>query len=129
MLDNIINDNEEYIFKDYKENMYLKNKSISWYSRGYIGFKNSEELKKFKYFFDENDPTNNPLYKITDIIFPNWESIIIIFLFFLFILILIISQIKFFIKTNNKINQLLFCDYLRQISSLVLFIISFYVFI
>ena len=129
LLDNIIKNNEEYIFKDYKENMYIKNKSISWYSRGYIGFKNSEELKKFKYYFNENDPTNNPLYKIADIIYPNRESIIIIFLFFVFVLILIISQIKFFIKTNNKINQLLFCDYLRQISSLALFIIYLFMYL
>ena len=81
MLDNIIKDNEEHIFKDYKENPYIRNKSINWYSRGYIGFKDSKEIKKFKYYFDENDPTNNPLYKITSYIFPNWESIIIIFFF------------------------------------------------
>ena len=120
MLDNIIKDNEEYIFKDYKENAYIRNKSINWYSRCYIGFKDSKELKKFKYHFDENDPTNNPLYKITRNIFPNWESIIII-LFFAFLLILFIFQIKLFIKTNSKINQFLFYDYLRQISSLTLF--------
>ena len=129
LLDNIIKDNEEYIFKGYKENMYIRNKSINWYSRGYIGFKDSEELKKFKYYFDENDPTNNPLYKITSYIFPNWESIFIIILFFAFLLILSIFQIKFFIKTNSKINKILFCVYLRQISSLALFIIYLFIYL
>ena len=55
----------ESIFSKFKDNSFYKDKTINWYSRIYIGFKDIEELKKFKKYFDENNHKNNSLYKLS----------------------------------------------------------------
>ena len=124
LLSSLTENNEEYIFKNYLENEYMKIKSIKWYTRNYIGFKDYNELAKFQIYFDEKDPMNNPLYKITNIIYPNWESIIILFLFLLTFILAIIYQIYIFFKEKNITNILfLVIDIFRQISLIILLII------
>lgn len=130
LLSNFTDNNEEYIFKNYLKNEYMKIKSIKWYTRNYIGFENYDELLKFQKYFDEKDPMNNPLYKITNIIYPNWESIIILVLFLLAFIFTCIYQIYIFIKENNvKINSFLIVDIFRQISLMILLIIYLSLFI
>ena len=60
----------------YKEKI-NNNQKIYWYTLNYIGFENSEELNKFKKIFNENDPTDNPLFKIRNKLFPSIASLII----------------------------------------------------
>ena len=55
IMKNIMNNNKEPIFDNYKNKENIKQKNISWYTRNYIGFANFEELSKFKEIFDEND--------------------------------------------------------------------------
>jgi len=50
---------------DYDSQKYNDNQDLKFYIRNYIGFKNSKELKKFKKIFNENDPRDNPLYKLS----------------------------------------------------------------
>ena len=49
----------------YNGNKYNNRQVLSFYRRSYIGFKNTKELKKFKKIFNENDPRDNPLYKLS----------------------------------------------------------------
>ena len=124
LLSNLTENNEEYIFKNYLGNEYMKKKSLKWYTRNYIGFKDYDELTKFQKYFDEKDPMNNPLYKITNIIYPNLESIIILILFLITLIIAFIYQIYIFIKENNIKNDFfLIFDTYRQISLMSLLII------
>ena len=124
LLSNLTENNEEYIFKNYLGNEYMKKKTLKWYTRNYIGFKDYDELTKFQKYFDEKDPMNNPLYKITNIIYPNWESIIILILFLITLIIAFIYQIYIFIKENNIKNDFfLIFDTYRQISLMSLLII------
>ena len=124
LLSNLTENNEEYIFKNYLGNEYMKKKTLKWYTRNYIGFKDYDELTKFQKYFDEKNPMNNPLYKITNIIYPNWESIIILILFLITLIIAFIYQIYIFIKENNIKNDFfLIFDTYRQISLMSLLII------
>ena len=54
-----------------------KNQKFYWYTANYIGFESQEELDKFKKYFDENDATNNSLYKIRNKLYPSYVSLII----------------------------------------------------
>ena len=131
-LSEIINENSEPIFQDYSsDNNYIKNRIINWYTRNYIGFKNFEELKKFKENFDEDDITNNPLYKISnDTLYPNIESIFIILIFFAEFIISLILQIKTFIKKKSiKIKTYLISDSINQILTPALLIIYFSIYL
>ena len=121
---------EEMIFKNVIKKEYMMNKTIKWYTRNYIGFKDSVELQKFKKFFDEDDPTNNPLYKISEIIYPNWETIIILFLFLFCYFVFLILQIYHFIKENNiNIYIINMSNSIRYISTLILIIIYLFLYL
>ena len=61
-MDEIQKDN--YII-NFVSSKYNTNQNLSIYYRNYIGFKNSEELNKFKENFNEKDPRDNPLYKLS----------------------------------------------------------------
>ena len=133
LLDDLINNNQDYIFQKYKylNNDYIRKKNIHWFTRNYIGFKDYEELQKFKSIFDENDPMNNPLYKIgINLIYPNWESIIIIVLIFITLIFACFTQIQNFINEKNiKTNIIFICNSLRQISTMILLIIYLFLFL
>ena len=73
-LSDIIEKSDELIFKNFKDNDYIKNNNINWYTRNYIGFNNITELNKFKIYFDSNDYKNNSLYKISKNLIPNYFS-------------------------------------------------------
>ena len=49
----------------YDSTKYNDNQDLKLYKRNYIGFRNVEELKKFKKLFNENDHRDNPLYKLS----------------------------------------------------------------
>ena len=131
IINDVITNNKEPIFENYLNNNYIKKKSINWYSRNYIGFKNIDELNKFKEIFDENDITNNPLYKISnDFLYPNIESIIIISIFLVEFIASIIIEIKsFFAKNSVKIKPYLVIDSVTQICSVCLLIIYFFIYL
>ena len=131
LLSQIVTDNKEPIFEIYLNNDYIKRKSINWYSRNYIGFKNFNELTQFKEIFDENDVTNNPLYKISkDILYPNIESIIIILIFLAEFITSMIIEIKSFVsKISVKIKSYLVIDSVTQICSVCLLIIYFFIYL
>ena len=123
-LKDILSDKNDYILQNYINNQYIKEKYIGLYTRNYIGFKNSDELEKFQKIFSEDDPTNNPLYKICGIIYPNWETVIIIFLFFIAIIYIFYLQVHYFIIDKNIKNEMIMgCDSYRQIVTMVLLII------
>ena len=113
----IFDKSDEYIFKNYKNDDYYSYKPIYWYTRNYIGFQNFTELKKFKNFFDVNDHKNNCLFKISKILFPNFESIIIGIL-------IIIASIFHLIK-NNKVNDDYKFDYLILLVVIILSLVYF----
>ena len=62
-----------YEYED-KVNKYQK---FYWYTTNYIGFESYDELKKFNKYFDEDDETNNNLYKIRNNLNPSLGSLII----------------------------------------------------
>ena len=131
-LSNIINDNDELVFQDYSSDRnYIKKRNINWYTRNYIGFKNFEELAKFKENFDENDITDNPLYKISnDTLYPNIESIFVILIFLIEFIISLILQIKSFIKKKTiKIKIYLISDSITQMLTPALLIIYFFIYL
>ena len=130
-MSDIINGNGEPVFANYLSNNYIKKKQINWYTRNYIGFKNLEELSKFKENFDENDVTNNPLYQISnDTLYPNIESIFIIIIFLAEFIISFILQVKSFCSRKTvKIKTYLISDSLTQIFSPVLLIIYFFIYL
>ena len=130
-LGKIINNNGEPVFENYINNDYMKLKNINWYTRNYIGFKNLEELSKFKQNFDENDVTNNPLYQISnDTLYPNIESIFVILIFLAEFIVSLIIQIKSFLsKKTVKIKNYLISDSLTQMFSPALLIIYFFIYL
>ena len=131
IMKNIMNNNKEPIFDNYKNKENIKQKNISWYTRNYIGFANFEELSKFKEIFDENDVTNNPLYQMSNnYLYPSIESIFIIIIFLVEFVVSIIIQIKSFrSKKTIKIKPYLVSDSLTQIFSVILLIIYFSIYL
>lgn len=131
LLEKIINSNSEPVFENYLSNSYIKLKNTTWYTRNYIGFKNLEEFVKFKENFDENDVTNNPLYKISkDTLYPNIESIFVILIFLSEFIISFIIQIKSFLKEKTiKVKNYLISDSLTQMFSPLLLIIYFFIYL
>ena len=101
-MSDLISGNEA-IFENYKSNNYYDGVNIYWYTRNYIGFKNYQELKNFKKYFDENDHKNNCLYKFSNsnIIFGiSITSVILIIIF----IILIVLKLLHLLKNMNEIN-------------------------
>lgn len=116
----ILDKSDEYIFKNYKNDDYYSNKNIYWYTRNYIGFQNITELNKFKDFFDVNDHKNNCLFKISKVLYPNIESIIIGIIIIALSIILIIHLFK-----NNMANEDYKYDYLILLAVFILFLFYF----
>ena len=73
LLSDLISNSDEYIFKDFN---FVQDENISHYTRDYIGFNNLSELKKFKSKFNENNPKDNDLYRISTTLYPNYTSIV-----------------------------------------------------
>ena len=51
--------------KAFDSSRYNMNQKLNIYTRNYIGFKDVEELNNFKTYFNEKDPMDNPLYKLS----------------------------------------------------------------
>ena len=109
---------------------YNTNQNLSIYYRNYIGFKNSEELNKFKENFNEKDPRDNPLYKLSS---SNHNPIVTI-TFSCILLILDILSLIFSIilwkKENNEYNSYLLIlffiiDIIYTIVGIIIIIIHF----
>ena len=112
---------DEPVFEKFKGNNFLKSGNIIWYTRNYIGFKNVDELKKFKEYFDEKDYKNNSLYKISTskLIFDiSLTSIIIIGILF-------ISEIVYLLYLLKERKDILIIDIPKKISIFFLIISSF----
>ena len=112
---------DEPVFEKFKGNNFLKSGNIIWYTRNYIGFKNVDELKKFKKYFDENDYKNNSLYKISTsklILDISITSIIIIGILF-------ISEIVYLLYLLKERKDILIIDIPKKISIFFLIISSF----
>ena len=106
-VEEIINNNNIYNIDtsqlNAEQNLYI-------YARNYIGFKNYDELMNFKKNFNENDPMDNPLYKLASsghnpIITITFSVIFIV----LDILTLIFAIIKF--KSQGNINNKLILSF------------------
>ena len=95
-----------------------------------IGFRNLDELQKFKYYFDEEDPQNNTLYKMDKILFPNIESIFISSVFILLMGSIFLGQIYYYKNKDEDTKRDFYFYSFRRISTLVLLIIylSIYLF-
>jgi hypothetical protein len=83
-----------------------KHQEFYWYTTNYIGFESHEELKKFFEYFDENDNTNNNLYKISKILFPSYTSLIFGVLLIIACLLYTIYLIIILVK-NKKPKKLI----------------------
>ena len=83
---------------------YNKDQTLNIYTRNYIGFKDLEELNKFKKRFNNNNSTDNPLYKICT---PRHNPLITIIIPIVFIFIsiayLVLKIIKIFQDSLFKI--------------------------
>ena len=128
MQSSILSSNE-FIFKDFKSNYYIRNSDIKWYTRNYIGFANSTELEKFKKYFKSNNHKNNPLYKISKTLYPNYGS----FIFGVIICILSIISIIFLIRNYKGDIDLKFMgkfriNYIRLGLIFILFWIYFIIY-
>ena len=120
-LNNIFTNSSEIIFDNYRYNSYIGNSDISWYTRNYIGFNNKTELNKFKKYFDSNDYKNNPLYKISSDLYPNYGSAIIGSIIFIVSIAFIVLLIKNF---KNEENDYKIKDFnLNNIRFLLVFIL------
>lgn len=73
------------------------NQKFYWYTTNYIGFNSTDELKKFKEIFDENDYTQNALYKIRKDLFPSYPSAIIGIIFIIICLVYIVYILRIII--------------------------------
>ena len=107
-----------------------KNSKLYWYTTNYIGFKTSDDLKKFEEHFNKSDHTNNPLYKIGENIYPYIVPIIIVFPLLVFFFAYLIISFLALLKKNlfsKKVSIVLFI--IRAFILLVMFVseIVFYV--
>ena len=92
-------------FYNYEEKV-NKHQEFYWYTTNYIGFESHEELKKFFEYFDENDNTNNNLYKISKKLFPSYTSLIFGVLLIIACLLYTIYLIIILVK-NKKPKKLI----------------------
>ena len=92
---------ESNYIKNYESSKYYGNQTLNIYVRNYIGFKNSEELNDFKKIFNENDPMDNPLYKLSSSGHNPIITITFATLFLFADLVNIFFIIFCFIKGNN----------------------------
>ena len=94
---------ESNYIKNYQSGKYYNDQLLNIYTRNYIGFKNSEELNDFKSIFNEKDPMDNPLYKLSS----SGHNPIITITFstvFLFLDLVNIFFIIFCFKKGNNYN-------------------------
>ena len=134
-LANIIYDNNKNnIFYNFKDNSLYQNYYLKWYTRNYIGFQNSTELKKFKKYFDSNDYKNNSLYKISSTLIPNYGSLIIgilVCVIFIFYIILLIKNFQIFRLDNPEylnLNNIKFFVVLLLFLVYLIIYLAFYYF-
>jgi hypothetical protein len=98
-----------------------KHQEFYWYTTNYIGFESHEELKKFFEYFDENDNTNNNLYKISKKLFPSYASLIFGVLLIIACLLYTIYLIIILVK-NKKPKKLII--FIKKIISSVTAIVG-----
>ena len=92
--------------KDYNKKGYNGNQMLNIYTRNYIGFKDIEELYKFKKIFNDKDDTDNPLYKLSSSKHNPLITIILsVVFFFVSIAYFIIAYKKIF---NDSISRIFF---------------------
>ena len=75
------------------------NQNLYIYTRNYIGFKDYDELLNFKKIFNENDPMDNPLFKLAS---SGHNPIITIFFSLVFIVLAILAFVFGVIKLILK---------------------------
>jgi hypothetical protein len=97
--------NENHI-KNFDRRKYNLDQQLTLFTRNYIGFRNIDELNKFKKIFNDQDERDNPLYKLSS---PGHEPLITIIFSCIFILV---SVLYFLVKQKlflpeNIINKLL----------------------
>lgn len=87
-------------------NKYRENQALNIYTRNYIGFKNVDELNKFKKKFNNQDYTDNPLYKLSN---SGHNPLVTIIFSAVFIAITIAYFILLFFKIfQQEIYKILF---------------------
>ena len=102
---------------------------IYWYTTNYIGFDTAEDLKNFKSIFNENDLTDNPLYRMTELLYPSIEtSIICIILIPIYVIFLIFLE-KHINQNNKDFTLKTWMFKLKKLFSLLLLIIYFFIFL
>ena len=112
-----------YKYED-KVNKYQK---YYWYTTNYIGFESKEELDKFKEYFDENDNTNNNLYKIRNKLYPSYISLVIGALLFIACLLYTSYLIIILLKNKTPIKPILIIkkitDILTAIGGIIYYVV------
>ena len=78
--------NESNYIKNFDSSRFNVNQKLNIYVRNYIGFKNSDELNDFKIKFNEKDPMDNPLYKLSCLKYNPSPIFTIVFASFLFVI-------------------------------------------
>jgi hypothetical protein len=104
-----------------------KHQEFYWYTTNYIGFESHEELKKFFEYFDENDNTNNNLYKISKKLFPSYTSLIFGVLLIIACLLYTIYLIIILVKNKKPIKLIIIIkkiiDILTTIGGIIYYVV------
>jgi len=116
-----------------KSNDYLKkmlnelrpSESYYLFNKNYIGFKNYEELEKFKKLFKEHDYRNAPLFKFSKTLCPGLATIIINIFFIIILLFLLIISFFYDYEDDGFFIPIYFCIILSFIYFVVYISIYF----
>lgn len=93
----------------FSKNIYNLKQNLNIYTRNYIGFKNSEELDKFKKKFNDKDDTDNPLYKLSSL--KHQPLVTIIFSTVFLCISFAYLVFKNIFKKEDNISKILFYIY------------------
>ena len=88
------------LIKKFDSEKYNLEQELNMYVRNYIGFKNIEELNKFRKIFNNKDDRDNPLYKLSSSGYNPLVTIIISSIFLFLSIIYLIILLKKLLPEN-----------------------------
>ena len=114
----------------FNRNIYNLKQNLNVYTRKYIGFKNTDELNKFKTKFNDNDPKDNHLYKLSSTKHKPEITISLSAIFFGISIAYLVIKIRNIFQEEDKISKILFYAFfaviiLFCIAELVTFIVHY----
>ena len=105
----------------FNRNIYNLKQNLNVYTRKYIGFKNTDELNKFKKKFNDIDPKHNPLYKLSSKKHKPEITISFSVIFICITIAYLVIKIKNIFQEEDKISKIFFYVFFAVI---ILFLIA-----